>query len=808
MLVPQIQQARTSLAQVKVQRWPWSIEHSTNLDQPYVTAGNRVYCIATQHGEFPDIGWRQPREMSGVWDHPVKLLDGFWFGVTTGHPDLVGPSDKIHWLTCADHWRMTPGEVTITYHLPKLEVVRREYGVDDYEGMLVFLTLTNQGRKRLPLTLHFLARTDLRVAWLGENRLDWRDGRDEAVYLDSQACIAAYNTINAATVIFGSQRRPAAAAIGNDIWATRQTTGQGISGHLRYLLELPGKSSEEVIFIIAGSTRSSEAALQTFQHLQAAPAALAEQQRQRYQQVMEYCAFDSNDELMSTAFGWAKVNLHMLERKVPGVGHGLSSGFPDYPWWFGKDTAYSTLPLVASGQFELALTSLRNLAHYSQAINANGGVVHEVLTQGHVHDNGHLVEVPLFVRACYHTYCWTGDRTFLAEIYNFCKQGLLDLVLGTHDLDGNLCATGKGLIESRELQAGIGFKTLDIAAYTYEALFCLAELARAVGDDAIIPELHDKAQRLREFVNEAWWMPDEGLFGDIYTSARAFLASHEALKDEIPLWSGDIVELEQSNKLLEAFIEQHGQHSAALAQERPWLLKHMIAATPMETALATEEHARRAFERLESDEFNGPWGFFLNPERQRATMTLPCGLMAVAEAQYQRMDQALAYSHTIATTLSQKMPGGLCELAGGSGCFIHAEANYGIIWPVVHHFLGFRPHAAERSVRFIPHLPGTWHTASLRAVRVGAATMNLEVIETEQETRVSLETSDALYQVTLGLTCLTTQQPQHVTLNSNTVPFHLDFVDAPSTENGHPTWCVMQTPPATGLHRYELLVSW
>jgi len=808
MVVPHSNQQLALFGDVKVQRWPWSIERDSDLDHPYVTAGNRVYSVATQHGEFPEIGWRQPSEMSGVWDHPIKLLDGFWLGITFGQPDLVGPGGKIQWLTQASRWHITPGQVEITYRLPKLEAIRREYGVDDHEGMLVRLELINQSRKKLPLTLHFLARTDLRSAWLGENRLTWRDGRDEAVYLDELACIAAYNTVNPVYVLFGAQRRPSAVAIGSEFWATKQTKGQGISGHLGYLLNLPGGASEEVIFIIAGSTRSSEAALATFQRLQAAPDELCARQRQRYLQVIERCALHSDDELVDTAFGWAKINLQMLERNVPGIGQGLAAGLPDFPWWFGTDTTYTTLPLVASGQFELALASLRNLARYSQAIHNDGRVVYEVLTQGHVHDNGHLVEIPLFVRACYHAFRWTGDRDFLQELYSFCKRGLLDVVLGTHDLEGNLCATGKGLVETRELQHSGGFKTLDIAAYTYEALLCLAELAEEVGDAAIAPELREKAQRLRDIVNTSWWIEEEGLYGDIYTSAEALSSSHQALRAEKPLWQpGDLVELEHSEAILERFAEQYQFNREALEQERPWLLKHMIAATPMETGLASPEHAEQAFSRLESNEFNGPWGIYLNPETERVTMTLPNGIMATAEAQYRRIDQSLAYSHKIAALLSQRMPGAFSEISPDGGCFIQAWSSYGIIWPVVHYFLGFRPDAAEHRVRFIPHLPSTWHTARLQDVRVGSASMNLLVVKAEREIQVILETSDPLYEITLGYTCTVEKRPRSVTLNGKPVTFRMDCVDDHSKENGHPTWCIVQASSTRGLHRYELFVT-
>lgn len=796
-----------SLEGARFQRWPWSIERTDNLDHPYVTAGNRVYSVATQHGEFPDIGWRQPSEMSGVWDPPIKLLDGFWLGVTFGETRPAGPAGKIQWLTQARRWRMRPGEVEITYQLPALEIIRREYGMDGHEGLLIRLALLNGSQRPLPCTLHFLARTDLRLAWLGKDRLLWRDGRDEAVYLDNLACIAAYNTTKSAYVLFGAQQRPTTVTIGNELWATRQTEGEGISVRLSYALNLPVGGREEVIFTIAGSTRSSEAALTTFRYAQAETEAICEQQRQSYQQLLTRCSLHSDDELMDTAFGWAKITLQMLERDVLGIGRGIAAGLPDHPWWIGNDTTYATLALVACGQFELALASLRNLIHYSEIVNGDGAVVHEILTQGHVHDNGLLVEIPLFVRACYHAYRWTGDRAFLQEVYGFCKRGLLDALLGKHDLEGNLCATGRGLVETRELQRGGGMKTLDIAAYTYEALICLAELAEEVNDQASIPELREKAQRLAAHLNTAWWLEEEGLYGDIYISANALRASHEEMRAEKIFWPGDLAELEHSDVLLDHFARRSSD--GALRQERPWLLKHMIAAIPIETGLAAPERAEQVLTRLESDEFNGPWGIYLNPETQRVTMTLPNTLMAAAEARYGRMDQALAYCHKIANAIARRMPGAYSEILPEGGCFIQAWSSYGVIWPVVHFFLGLRPDAAKQRIRFIPHLPGSWSQARLQHVRVGRADFNVQVARTEEEVQVTLETSDPSYDVILGCVCSVKEErePGSVTLNGTPVSFTLEHIAEHSSEHRDTGWRTIQIAPVRGLHRYALVIS-
>ena len=47
------------------------------LGSPYVTAGDRVYMVGHQDGTFPDLGWHIQGEMGGIWNHPIKLMDGF-----------------------------------------------------------------------------------------------------------------------------------------------------------------------------------------------------------------------------------------------------------------------------------------------------------------------------------------------------------------------------------------------------------------------------------------------------------------------------------------------------------------------------------------------------------------------------------------------------------------------------------------------------------------------------------------------------------------------------------------------------------
>src|SRR5918995_4436444 len=50
-------------------------------EKRYVAAGDRAYVIGSEDGRFPPMGGHIRGEMGGVWAHPIKLLDGYWFAL-------------------------------------------------------------------------------------------------------------------------------------------------------------------------------------------------------------------------------------------------------------------------------------------------------------------------------------------------------------------------------------------------------------------------------------------------------------------------------------------------------------------------------------------------------------------------------------------------------------------------------------------------------------------------------------------------------------------------------------------------------
>jgi hypothetical protein len=99
-----------------------------------------------------------------------------------------------------------------------------------------------------------------------------------------------------------------------------------------------------------------------------------------------------------------------------------------------------------------------------------------------------------------------------------------------------------------------------------------------------------------------------------------------------------------------------------------------------------------------------------------AVMTLPTGVMAIAENNYGRPDNALNYLKRMTRTFSYALPGSIYEVSPDYGMITQAWNIYSFAIPIVHQFFGIQPKASEKKVQIIPQLPEQWNEASLENV--------------------------------------------------------------------------------------------
>ena len=672
----------------------------------FICAGRRTYLIGAQDGSFPDFGHHVPDEMGGVWSHPVKWMDGFWLKARrTDMPDMPEA-----WLNRADEFRNYPyyNEHRFSLEDLRLEAVRRQFCPDDAEGVVVVYELTNAGGETAALELVFLGRIDLRPVWLAEEAGVF-DGEDDAWFDRERGAIVGKDQGHPWHVVFGADRACSRHAIGRELFGPERTAGRGITGELVYeriILE-PGETGT-IRFFIAGSRESEEAALAAFDRLRREHPAMLEAKRTRYEAMLNRTVLDIPDESLRNVFNWIRFNTDWLVYEVPEIGRGLAAGVPEYPWWFGCDNSYALQGVLPLGELELARETLDLLARASEKANGNGRIIHEISTCGVVANKGNTQETPHFILCLRETFLWTGDVEWLRRHYALVKRGI-EWLLGEMDPDGDLLPSGYGIIEIE----GLNLELIDTAVYTCMALEAAAEMAELFGEPGESRRYREAHLRLKEAINRRFWLEEEGLYADVIA----------APSDMLPRLERFIADARARGAAEEAIAQLARMKAEAGARdsdaERPWLLKNWVISTPMETGIAGREQAVRALGRMATDEFTGPWGVYLSGLHRDAMMTISTGVQAVAEARYDRMDEALRRMRLIAGTFGMRLPGSMSEMSPDYGCFVQAWTAYGIVRPLISHMFGIRPEAHRRRLTLRPRLPGGWREASVRRVRIG-----------------------------------------------------------------------------------------
>ena len=377
----------------------------------------------------------------------------------------------------------------------------------------------------------------------------------------------------------------------------------GATGTLKFQVTLKGKSSATVWFAIAGSNVEKAEASGALTLGLAVPDQLLRAKISGRQRVLSQTQIHVPDAAIQAAFDWGKLNLADMRRTVRDmmvrdtmegtvypnplrptipVLSGFGAGYPDYPWFFGTDGAYSIFSLAAIGQWEEAKNHLATIRQVSQLVNGlTGKVLHETVTDGSIYfgtnaQNGDVNETAEFATAVATLWRWSGDNSVRDDNYNFIKAGLnyITTHLVTANLNPDGWPEGAGMVEA----TGMGAIKLDVAVYTIRALNDLAEMADSKGDSATRDWAAKKAGALAKNFTPDWWIPSQGLFADS-------LALNQIVPTDPPAALGNlpITPLEQL---------------------------YWTNATPMETSFASVPDASTAFPRLESSAFTGKTGFY------------------------------------------------------------------------------------------------------------------------------------------------------------------------------------------------------
>ncbi len=322
----------------------------------------------------------------------------------------------------------------------------------------------------------------------------------------------------------------------------------------------------------------------------------------------------------------------------------------------------------------------------------------------------------------------------------------------------------------------MGEEKLDNAVYTIRGYADLAEMARAVGDRRTARWAAKQAKALIEAFEDTWWYDADG--------ARSYADSLE------------------------------GPDNAQVFQ------RHWIGLTPTDAVLprlpgrpagplAADAHARATLSQHERSCFTDPLGLFHtgtgatsapagNPgatcdsvvsavPSERNIFTLNSAIAAVSEGNYGRLAEAQQGVYTHGNARSQldptlwEMPGAMPEIVPGGdfganidrlfterSMVLQAWGAYGILWPVVHQWLGVSPDAGRGRVAVVAQVPAGQTQVLGKKIRVGQGTIDVSSAH-RGSSYATIVTRHAKLKLTIGIVLPKGSKIQIAALNGEPV---------------------------------------
>lgn len=701
----------------------------------YVTAGDRLYMVGFQDGSFPDYGWHVEGEMAGIWDHPIKLMDGFSIAIAE-------EGNTPECLPKASSFTNFPIGNQLKYELPNLglNVIQSQVVPDGEEGLIVEVTIENNSNEDKNVTVGITGRVDLTPVWLWEE-VDITDGQDQARWADDK--VVAQDANNPWFTVFGADLEGANYQEG--AWCPQDRKGLGVDASLVNQVSVDAKSSTSIRYIIAGSYLSEDDALSTYEELQRNATKLVVEKAARFENIRTTAEINVPDPKLMEMYDWVRWNTDWLIRDVPAVGRGLSAGIADFPWWFGADNCYALQGLLSTGRHDEVLATIDLLIKLSKSVNDNGRIMHEASTNGVVFNKGNLNETPHFIWLLWEVYRWTGDRAMLERYYPTVKKGL-QWLSEDQDQDQNGYPDGPGMMEIH----GLHSEMIDVVVYTQQAYEAAAKMAKELDDDDVIDAYQQKASELKEKINSEWWVAEDDSYADFRSTKEEAIELIEAA-----LVRSDTIDKPWAIEELEARLEE--LRSQAISGTAPFVVHHnWVVNTPLEMNIADPEKAELALatarkytnrfgtyvtgiDRDEGNDQSSGWKSF---SYVGAVMTLPTGVQAIAEANYGNADEAVKYMHMLYNSFNYTLPGSMYEVSPDYGQMIQAWNIYGVAVPIVNHFFGIKPIAHEQKVVIAPALPENWGEASISNVIIGNTSLDFSYDKNSDTHNYRVEIAD------------------------------------------------------------------
>ena len=506
--------------------------------------GRRAAAIGTEQGDFE------------VWAWPLKLVHDLRLSFQTPlYADPVRAGDVARSV------EVTPAGATITYSHPAFTVRERVFAPTDEPAVAIVLEV----EAVRPMEIIASFRSDLQLAWpggLGGQYVLWNDTLKAFELTESR------RQFNA---VIGSPF--ATRATTNPTWSVpdapsemRIAVGDQQPAAMPRWQEPAGRLvnlvARGIPIVLVGQIAPRDTVLATYRRVLARLGELYAQRVAHADSVVGGTV-GFGDTAVDRRARWAELNLDEAMVCNPDLGCGPVAGYgpsgpggarPGFGWFFGGDAAINSLALASAGAFDLARQYLAFFARYQRA---DGKITHEIAQSAaripwfsdYPFPYWHGDTSPFWILAIGELFRASADTAFVRSLWPQLRRayGWCAGTVGDDGLMQNALA-GVGAIEVGNLGERVK-SDIYLAAVWVEALQRMGEMARALGDSALVSEVERRVPVARRSLEERFWMPRAGRF------AFAVLAG-DSLNDNLTVWPATAM----SWRL---FDEERGQAMAA-----------------------------------------------------------------------------------------------------------------------------------------------------------------------------------------------------------------------------------------------------
>ncbi len=469
-----------------------------------------------------------------VWTYPLKILRDFELSFRL--EDYTGVFSGLETMT---HIEVRPEATTITYTHAAFTIRQILFAPVDEMGVVMLLDIDSA--RPLEVTVSF--RPDLRLMWpagLMTGGLIWDAERHVySIVEESQRFVGMIGAPGIRDVsVMPYQEEPRDAPTRFVLETTPEMTAD-------YLIPI----------VVVGSVTGREEAQATYERLLGAAEALYRENARYYADLLQRTVhLRTPNQLLNTAFAWAKIGTEKGLVTNPMLGTGFVAGYrtagnserPGFAWFFGRDALWSSFALIAYGDFEAARTALDFLQQFQRD---DGKIPHEISQSAsllpwfddYVYPWASADATPLFIIA--HADYWhaTGDLAYLRQNWPALQKAFA--FTAATDTDGNDLVentnVGHGWVEGGLLYPA--HEEIYMQGLWIEAARSLADMADALNDGDAAIEARLAAERTREATEATYWLEDEGFYAAATRApGSAALFEEDTVLPAVPMWWGQL----------------------------------------------------------------------------------------------------------------------------------------------------------------------------------------------------------------------------------------------------------------------------